>query len=333
MYACRDSGVCCTSAWPSPVERDRLIQIQTSLDRGVLRTVTGSATPAFVMPADAPAETPAVLGLVGDECIFFDRSERHHCRIQGAMGHAGLPLSCRQVPRISVQTPAGTSVTLSHYCPTAAELLRLDEAVSILTNTAAFPEDGEYVGLDARDSLPPLLSPDVLMDWQSWHTWEEHSIRLLCDAETADDGMSRLHVAVEDLRRWRPGSASLSIAIRRAFDRASNSTEPYRVDGPARIAEVLQAIPTSARGLAERQARNAGSPGRERPDVEKRFLAAHAFANWTAYSGTGLRGWFRSLEAAYALLVSGYGIAGTDLLLRHLADAAALTRIWNRADK
>ena len=332
-YACQDSGVCCTSGWPIPVEQDRLIQIQKTLESGVLRAASGSSRTALVAHPDAPAESPAVLGLAGHECVFFDRGEQRHCRIQHTIGHAALPLACRQFPRISVQTPAGISVTLSHYCPTAAELLRLDETVSILTDTSAFPGDGEYVGLDVRESLPPLLCPDVLMDWESWLVWEERSVRLLCDvADTAEDGVSRLHAAVEDLRRWRPGSDSLSIAITRAFDRASSAFKPYRVDGPSRTAEVLAAIPKSAQRLAHRYAERARGPGRESADAEKRFLAAHAFANWTAYTGNGLRAWFRSLEAAYALLGAGYGLAGTDLLLRHLADSAALTRIWNRAD-
>ena len=39
-----------------------------------------------------------------------------------------------------------------------------------MVNAPAFLPDREYVGLDARASLPPLLRPDMLMDWESW--WE-----------------------------------------------------------------------------------------------------------------------------------------------------------------
>jgi hypothetical protein len=67
-------------------------------------------------------------------------------------------------------------------------------------------------------------------------------------------------------------------------------------------------------------------------EVEQRVLAAHAFASWTGYQGRGLRAWLRGIEAAYALLDAGYGVARADLLLRHLADATALTRVWNRAE-
>jgi hypothetical protein len=68
------------------------------------------------------------------------------------------------------------------------------------------------------------------------------------------------------------------------------------------------------------------------PAVARRLLAAHAFANWTAHLGRGLRTWHRSLEAVSALLASGYDVRQTDLLLRHLADPSELAEIWSRAE-
>jgi hypothetical protein len=115
-----------------------------------------------------------------------------------------------------------------------------------------------------------------------------------------------------------------------AFDAAARLAPDYRPDGQRRIAEVLAAVPAAVRGSIPRL----GAPRAPRasPEVERRFLAAHAFASWTAYLGHGLRSWFRAVEAAYALLEAGYGVAGADLLLRHLAETPALTRAWNRAD-
>jgi hypothetical protein len=48
--------------------------------------------------------------------------------------------------------------------PTAAALLDTDLNAGrrFLTNPPAFPASGEYVGLDARQALPPLLKPDLL---------------------------------------------------------------------------------------------------------------------------------------------------------------------------
>ena len=69
------------------------------------------------------------------------------------------------------------------------------------------------------------------------------------------------------------------------------------------------------------------------PELELRhFLAARAFANWTAHLGRGLRAWLRSIEAAYALVQSGHGIRQADLLLRHLADPRALADRWSAAE-
>jgi hypothetical protein len=274
-----------------------------------------------------------VLGVVGAHCVFFDAGQGHHCRVQHALGHSALPLACRQFPRVTVQTPLGTSVTLSHYCPTAADLLRATGPVTIVTDAPAFPAGGEYVGLDVREALPPLLCPDVLMDWKAWRALEDHAVHLLCDvADTADEGLSRLHTAVERLRQWRPGSASLPVAIDDAFGLAKSETRAYRPDRERRVAEVLAAIPPDARDSRAISAPDTQEP-RASATVERRFLAAHAFANWTGYQGHGVRSWFRSIEAAFALLDAGYPVATADLLLRHLADTAALTQAWNQADR
>lgn len=269
-----------------------------------------------------------MLGVSDSHCVFFDGGRGQHCRVQHALGHAALPLACRQFPRVTVQTPLGPSVTLSHYCPTAADLLRAPGPARVVTHAPAFPEQGEYVGLDVRTALPPLLCPDVLMDWESWHALEDHAVHLLCQvAGTPEDGLSRLHGAVEHLRRWRPGSTSLGTAIDEAFTRATREAHTHQVDRQRRVAEVIAAIPT---GDHDRVAPPSGGP-RESADVKARFLAAHAFANWTGYAGCGVRAWFRSIEAAYALL-EAYGVARADLFLRHLSDTSELTRTWNQAE-
>ena len=96
-------------------------------------------------------------------CAFHD-GDAHRCEIHRVLGHDALPLSCRQFPRVVVLTPAGVSVGLSHYCPTAAGLLFSEGApVAIVEDAPAFPRDAEYEGLDARASLGPLLRPDALL--------------------------------------------------------------------------------------------------------------------------------------------------------------------------
>ena len=64
----------------------------------------------------------------------------------------------------------------------------------------------------------------------------------------------------------------------------------------------------------------------------RRFLAAHVFANWTAYLGEGLRAWYRAVDTAASVLAKTGDPGRTDLILRHLADSSALTARWNLAE-
>ena len=88
---------------------------------GALRSIAADRAPFIERAADEPAETPTLLATAHGRCVFHDPAGR--CAIHSALGHDALPLACRQFPRVSVTDPRGVSVTLSHYCPTAAALL------------------------------------------------------------------------------------------------------------------------------------------------------------------------------------------------------------------
>jgi hypothetical protein len=53
--------------------------------------------------------------------------------------------------------------------------------------------------------------------------------------------------------------------------------------------------------------------------VVKRFLAAHAFANWHVHGPGGVNAWRRSIATAHALIDSGLSVGDADLWLRHLS--------------
>ncbi len=80
---------------------------------------------------------------------------------------------------------------------------------------------------------------------------------------------------------------------------APNTTGARPVDPLAQA--VLAAIPEELRPSSP----PARPPAAISDVAHKHFLAAHAFANWTAHLGRGLRTWLRSIEAADALLTSG----------------------------
>lgn len=329
-YRCGRSGRCCTSDWPIPIEADRLATARAALATGALSAAAvPSSAPLFVYPADAPADSPAVLATSDHRCVFLHHEGGHACTIQRDLGHDALPLACRQFPRVSIVDPRGVSVTLSHYCPTAASRLADARPASVVTSPPAFPAAGEYVGLDAGTSLPPLLRPDLLMDWSSWWEWEARSVDLLSNsAESVALRLNRLANIVAAVRDWTPDTGPLAPCIARGFA-GSWGPSDRGLDVEGRRQEVLAAIPEALRRAVPTD--HTTPP----PDEGRlgRLLAAHAFANWTAHIGEGLRTWLRSVESAYALAQSGYDVGTVDLLLRHLADPGALAKIWSAAER
>jgi len=319
-YRCRHAGACCSSNWPIPIEADRLSTLRAALATAAVRPAARGSDPFILTPSNDPTEPPALLGRVEHRCVFFDATESARdgrCRIHQGLGHDALPLACRQFPRISVVDPRGASVTLSHYCPTAAGLLDASggpRRAELVVNADAFRPNAEYSGLDARTPLPPLLRPGMLMEWDAWWECERLAVEVLTQ-DSAADGLARLRAVVADLETWWPTDGPLLGRVRAAFRSLRRS--PPHVPAAALVTAVSRAIPhglTPPFGLIESR------PG---ATAVGRFLAAHAFANWMIHLG-GLRTWLLSIEAAAALIEAGSGPRGADLLLRHVTDTAAL---------
>jgi hypothetical protein len=262
------------------------------------------------------------------ECVFHGHRP-DGCEIHRALGHAALPLACRQFPRVTVRDPRGASVTLSHYCPTAAGMLGAGRPVSIAQHPDGFPADGEYVGLDADEALPPRLRPDMLMDWESWWTWERLAVDTLASSRDAGEGLARLRGAVEHVRSWRPSEGPLAARVEGAFQAPPLFHATSAQSRQARIAEVAATISADLRPASLPDYR-VGLPSEA---VRLEFLIAHAFANWTAHLGPGLRTWLRSIEAADAMIAEGAGVGTADLWLRHLADPWSLAEVWAKAEE
>lgn len=393
-YRCRHSGACCSSRWAIPVEAPLYRRLTAALADGTLRRAdvrsdadTTSGDPAsneqghdeqrhgeqgrdapFVTLAESsvlPREFAAVLRTRADgTCAFFDRSSRL-CDVHRDKGHDWLPASCRQFPRVSLLDRRGIFVTLSHYCPTAAGLLFDDDSpIAIVANAPAFPRDGEYDGLDARDQLPPLLRPGVLMDWATLAAWDRFAFaRLDRETDEVDAALRDLQFAAEHLRRWKadegPLTSRMAEAARVALSRA-DAREGRRAWGLDRA--VRACVPPSAAPLAEmHHALTADEcvalsarwidpvwPAFTRPLC--RYVAAKLCGNWCWYQGDGLRTVLQSVEAALAVVrveaarhVQRHGrmldrgllrdsVRQADLLLVHLASRDALARQWSTAE-
>lgn len=326
-YRCQRRGVCCRAGWPVPVEATQLAPLDAALAAGALRPRMVTPGPALERVAGAPAETPVRLARPDGICAFFDDGGRPGCRIHAALGHAALPLACRQFPRVTMRDPRGASVTLSHYCPTAASQLDVERGVEIVTGAPRFPSDGEYVGLDARDGMPPLLRPDMAMDWEAWWELERLSVEWLGNcADSLDASVARLRGVVEDVRAWSPADGPLIERVRGAW--AGAAPLDRQPDAARLVTDVHAAVPAD---LGDQLPQPGGERPPPSPGAQRRFLTAHAFASWTAHLAVDLRAWLRSIEAAQALLLTGHTIGEADLLLRHLADPHALARRWARA--
>jgi hypothetical protein len=313
-----DNGSPETRASSSPGPRGRL----PPGSRG--RRSPGSRGRRSPGPSGPGETTPVLLPTVGHACVFHHPAGDARCALHRTLGHAALPLACRQFPRVVVIDPRGASITLSHYCPTAAAMLDTDGPIAIVTGTTAFPPDGEYVGLDVRDALPPALRPDMLMDWESWWQWEAAAVALFASRTDPGRAVARLALAVEHVRDWTPKSGPLGARVASAFDAATRADVPAQVRRPFddAAAWIVAAVPNGFRFQAETAlARRSSTTS---PGAHVAFLAAHAFANWTAHLGEDLRTWWRSIEAAHVLIAGGLSVRDVDLLLRHLADPRAL---------
>jgi Fe-S-cluster containining protein len=335
-YRCRDSGACCSSGWPIPIEVPLYERLVASLIDGSITTVMasrGGPRPEPFMPSRAlPEGAAALLGQMADGRCVFHEAEARRCCIQRVNGHAALPVACQQFPRMCLIDARGVHVTLSHYCPTAADLLFDETPLAIVHDPPAFPADFPYEGLDARDAFPPLLRPGVLLDWDALDAFETHALRLL-DAEThsVDAALARIAAIAERLRAWRATDGPLLATFQRATEFETQPSVSERLLKRVPIFETLfqldanvrAAVPAGSVLESERAQQPPGTPDvRHLTQAEViqayehhvapawatftrplcRYLAARLFANWCWYQGQGLRTLMRSLQAALAVL-------------------------------
>lgn len=338
-YQCRHSGECCRARWPIPFNRQEVARVES------LRLVDAP----FVHTGGDRWAAFATRHPEG-HCIFFDPNRRL-CAIHRTGGEGALPITCRMFPRIVLNDGRGTFLTLSHYCPTAAALL-LDPGplTTIVEAPASLIPAGVVEGLDASDTWPPLLRPDVLMDHASYALWERHAIASLAGPDLApSQALDAIASATTALTAWSPGGTALCDAVTRAFDRAETHTADWEPDFSL-VALVLRAVPVELLG---------GTAFSDRSSVAftahiaapyaaaiNRWLAARVFATWISYQANGLRPIVRYLRACLSVLLvelcrdSTQGsderrfldaVRRSDHLIVHLADSQRLATLLSRS--
>ena len=270
-YACRHSGVCCSSRWPIPIERDRAARVQHAIDSGI---VAVQADAWLERDPRAPADVAGILALQpSGACVFHRQPPGSYPAGGDCAVHAMRPVSCEHFPFVCVTDPRGVHVSLSHYCPTAAELLFTATApAAIVAGPAVLPDGREPEGLDAREALPPAdderkASGPRLMDWDEVSRWEQALVTSLANARTV------------------PGDPDLQL-----FEDAMASVPPP-LEWPAPVDDTV-------RLWRDRVAEGWG----EWTAVTGRYLAARAHASWAMCLGSGPADVRRAVAVAQAVL-------------------------------
>jgi hypothetical protein len=261
---------------------------------------------------------------------------------------------------VAVRDQRGTFISLTHYCPTAAAMLfREDVPLEIVESPRAFPPaiyDGLVVDPDA---WPPLLHPQMLMDLDAYTAWEHHMVRRCADLTASPDSvLATLTRDARLLRAFTPGKGSLIDAIT-ALPRDMVNAAPARSldESLAFFAGVIDAVPDEYKPEPDEHRLPEVFVQRVAPAWAawraplNRYLAAKAFASWTAYQGRGVLTIVRGLEAALALVrveaarqcrdqnrpldaeLMREAFRAADFLLNHLAGGDELAEGWSKAEE
>ena len=361
-YQCHQSGVCCTSDWDVPVELPLFRSLEQALAAGTVRPAAEphNGDPILMTGDDLPDEAAAMVARTSTgDCVFYHRGSGL-CVVHRDAGHEQLPATCQHFPRLAVRDGRGTSITLTHYCPTAAAMLFRDDVVlEIVDAPPAFPQ-ADYEGLVMTpEDWPPLLHPRMLMDLAGYDAWERHMIAC-CAREgiSPESVIATLDRDARQLRRYSRTSGSIAEAVA-ALPQTSVQADPHRVlDASLPVyADLLKAVPADMMpepdetGLDLAYANGVAAQWEDWRLPLTRFVAAKAFASWTAYQGRGVLTIVRGLEAALGLVrveaarqVRNAGrvldadllreaFRQADFLLNHLAAGDELAEGWSRVEE
>jgi Fe-S-cluster containining protein len=359
-YRCRHSGACCSADWDVPVELPVYRSLEEAVARGDLRPQAAARHLApFVVEPDLPDDAAAMLERTDTgECVFLER-ETKLCIVHRDIGEAALPATCRYFPRLAVRDGRGTFITLSHFCPTAASMLFRDDCpLTIVSRPLAFPP-GDYEGLIVTsDDLPPLLSPNMLMDRKGYSAWERHMVARCAERGLSPEAvLATLERDARLLRAWKPGGITLVDAVRHLPSHAKRAVSTSTLGTSLTLYdEVMRTVPGDLRPPPDESGLDAAFTDLVSPgwptffDPLNRYLAAKAFASWTAYQGRGILTTVRGLEAALSVVrvesarqcrnaartldaeLLRDAFRRADFILNHLAVGEDLAAAWSVAE-
>ena len=236
-------------------------------------------------------------------------------------------------------------------------LFRQDVTLAVVESPPAFPA-ADYEGLIVGgEDLPPLLHPTMLMDLEGYAAWERHMIARCNTDARAEAVLATLGRDARQLRSWTPKAGTLADAVAALTRSGVPATPPDSLTGSLELyADVMAAVPDDLRPASDEERLEpayrtyVAEPWDELRRPINQYLAAKAFASWTAYQGRGVMSLVRGLEAALAmvrveaargcrdharrldreLLLEAFRSA--DFALNHLAVGEDLAAAWSNAE-
>jgi hypothetical protein len=197
----------------------------------------------------------------------------------------------------------------------------------------------------------------MLMDPESYSAWERHMVGRCAADVSPERVIATLESDVAQLRTWRPGRIRLADAIEQLPCELETAALHSSLGDSVRLRdEVVTAIPEDLKPEPDEEAledayrRHVGPVWEHFQRPINRYLAAKAFASWTAYQGRGLATIVRGLEAALALVriesarrcrdserpldraLLLEAFRGADFALNHLAVGEDLAERWSRVE-
>jgi hypothetical protein len=297
-YRCRHAGACCAAPWQVRADDQALAFVSSS------PKYAGRGRSLFVNQPARAGQAPQLSIAKGNDGVCVFREDRR-CVIHAAAGEGALPIGCRHYPRVVRIERERIALSLSHYCPTAASLLVSETPIRLVDAPPPLVLSEPIEGLDAREALPPLLRPGLLMDLEAYTAWETAVVTEFSTCRRADIALRRIGNATDRLREWRPGTSALGSAVAGAFAHADASELSWMEQGLpiARrlnrgvvsldlIADREERTPKSDERSAKSDERTAKSETQTTDAIERivaNYLAARVYGNWIAYQGRGLR--------------------------------------------
>jgi len=196
--------------------------------------------------------------------------------------------------------------------------------------------DEPLEGLDAREALPPLLRPGMLMDLAGYDAWEAECVATLASENDTSGALNVITRATDIARAWTPDQGALVEMVAGAFRTArteSAAATAWDVGiGGAIVRSLMKDAP---------HALDQDLPGLP-DDLERaiaNYLAARVFGNWISYQGRGLRTVVAWLHACHDLVKAFAGdgrvtnrsglvsaIRDADFIMLHTIDSQAFAR-------